>query len=259
LFAAAEADRVAGPLGQVRRRVGRKDFPTIVQFLIEVAGGTFTDYGYDTEAGQSLGTLVEGALGFARARTDALLGSTPWLQGETAVDFSKLSQLFSEIHFAQAAVASDETLDMARREVQALQRTLSSAAEAMEYVFGKGAFAWGTLSRQLQIDGPKDQAFFALAWLQLRSDPDTRRGMEEFIAQESAAENLRAQMASLEHLKDAVPGFADLLAPEKLAAALTQPGQAEELRTALSAFRAGRETEIDQAWRAAEEQNRLVR
>jgi hypothetical protein len=245
IFEAAEHDRLAGPLARARHRVGKHQFPVVLQFLIEVAGGRFADYDHDNMTGESLGPLIEKALGFERARSDTLSDARPWLQGDTAPDFAKLSRHFADLSFRKLAGSSSDVLDAARREVRAFTTTVTAAGEMMEHVFGRDAFGYGTFARELRLDSFDTQGFLLLGWVQLGSDPETRQSMEEFVQLESEAVAGWERMTQIDTLRRAVPGFAQLPTPESIGAALKDAGKAEELDAALTAARQGHESEID--------------
>jgi len=171
--------RLGRQLGHVRRNTGRESFSTVVRVLVEIGVGRFQGYERGVSASvkdSETGELVERAMGLDCARSDRLADAGPWLDGDSEVDFVRLSQALRSWPLAAGASANDEELNQARAELRAFLAVITTMAPLFERLFGRAAFGFGTIARMLDLQTPDLQAFMLLAWLALRHDGALRDG-----------------------------------------------------------------------------------
>ena len=236
LYADAENDRLPGPLGEMRRNVGRERFATVVRTIAEVGAGRFTAPDSDDEQDDA-GRLVDRALGLDRARTDRLAGSEPWLTSEPAVDLALLSQIIGSQSLLELAQSSDSQIDLARVEMQSLVNVVTAIGPLLERLHGRGAFGLGTMGRLFSLRDARTQALLLLGWLALRSNDALQAGLEQFtslLPQAAATVQLDGIIAQL---REEVVVLAPVLTDERLAAAQVDEHAASELKAEIARLR----------------------
>lgn len=245
VYRASEERRLDGPLGKARARTGKKRFSSVMAFLLQLATGEFEGFPIDVLTGSSEPErqLIETAFGLTRARTDALTGVQPWLQGDLEDDLRRFAIDLQILSFETAAEAHDSLLNIARLEVRALVEVVSTAADAFDSIFGRGAFSYREMADTLDLDDYDAQVFAVLAWSMLRRDRIVRDGMAEIISTRGQVRVFRQSLLMLSALRDSIPGFAELLAPERLALVLCDGAAAADFETQLAALR---EANVDQ-------------
>jgi hypothetical protein len=200
IYRSAELDRMPARLGILRRHTGKAKFPTVFRVFAEVIVGRFQ--GFEDSGGDESLELVERALGINKARVDRLADGDPWFQGSSADDLRRLSQLLGHIEPELLALATDEELDVARREISAVLQLIDSVTYVFVRIFGSTAFGFGTVRTVIHDLHPAEQAFFLLAWLSLREDPELRNGVQRLMPLiPEAVENAQLmEKASEDHL-----------------------------------------------------------
>jgi hypothetical protein len=218
LYAEAESGRVSGPLGVARRNTGREGFSSVVRVITEIATGRFESYG-DTEEPaedgtpqpQTIGALVEKALGLDRARRDRIAGNEPRFSGNSEKDLATLSCLIGQADLAQVARAHDALLNEARVEVRSLMSLLRTFAPIVERTIGRDAGGYGTIAKAFARLTPRTEAFMLLSWLVLRQDPALLEGMQALVALLPQVQAMAELGRIFDQLSQAVPELAPVL------------------------------------------------
>lgn len=167
-------------VGRVRRRVGRKSFPTIFRILTEVASGRFEGLHADYATEEDEGLFFERAIGLGRARTDSMPdGTGPWLNSDPEQNLADLSSIMSEPLSRTVSGASDDELAAARDEVSPIVQLLATISSALEAEQGPGAFGVTELGRLLGGLNVNELAQFFAIWLRLRTRAELRQGIED--------------------------------------------------------------------------------
>jgi hypothetical protein len=261
IYHQAETRQLDRQLGHVRRNVGRKRFSTVMRVFAEIGVGRFQGYERGASASEKdseTGALVERAMGLDRARSDRLADAGPWLDGDSEVDFVRLSQALNTWPLAAGASANDEELNQARAELRAFLAVITTMAPLFERLFGRAAFGFGTITRILDLQAPDLQAFMLLAWLALRHDEALRDGMRSLGSLVPTA-RATAQIAELlEALGREVPAFGPVLTAERLAAAQQDAGEGERLRAEIARVREEHLAAVDAFFAAHPEANELL-
>lgn len=159
-------------LAQVRKRVGRKDFPTFLDVFIRIASGTFEGYATDAQTGsdERERTIVEKGLGLQRARTDWMRGAAPWLTGDTGPLFKDLSHWLHDHPMGEDVnVIEDANLLRTRDEVRDFLSAIEEISALLDAMFGRGAFGFSAFAGAIREMEPKEQAFMLLSWRMLRT------------------------------------------------------------------------------------------
>jgi hypothetical protein len=249
IYAAAEDQRLSGPLARARARTGRKRFSSVMAFLVQLVTGQFRSFPIDELEGSSApeAQLVEVSFGLGRARKEELGGVGPWLQGGLEDVFSRLAEQLKTLSFQAAAEEPDFLLNIARLEVKTLAEVVAISADCFDAIFGRGAFSYREMADTLDMDDYDAQVFATLAWSRLRRDRSWREGMSEMNAQRGQATAMRQAVITMAALRDAIPTFSELLAPERLAAALRDPESANEFARQLVVLRERMPQEVDAA------------
>jgi hypothetical protein len=261
IYRQAETRRIGRQLGQVRRNIGREGFSTVVRVFAEIGVGRFHGYERGASTGSEdsgTGALAERAMGLDRARSDRLDDAGPWLDGDSEVDFVRLSQALATWPLAAGASANDEELNQARTELRAFLAVITTMAPLFERLFGRAAFGFGTIARTLDLPTPDLQAFMLLAWLALRHDGTLRDGMRS-LGNLAPTAHATARIAELlEALRREVPAFGPILSTGRLAAAQQDAGGGERLRAEIARVREEHRAAVDAFFAAHPEANELL-
>jgi hypothetical protein len=217
LYHAVEHGAVDGPLGTIRRNVGRQGFSSAARVFLQVATGRFASYQDQDEPGEdgipqpgTTGALVERALGLDHARSDRIAGNEPRFTGSSEADLRLLSDLVGDRKLGPLVTStSDAELDNVRTDVRKLLDLIATFAPMVERVLGGDTAGYRTIARTLNLRTPRSQAFMLLAWLVLRHDPELVVGLQALIARLPQA----AAAAELEGLSHALAKEVPALAP----------------------------------------------
>jgi hypothetical protein len=156
-------------LAQARRRVGRKQFPTVMGVMASVVAGAFEGYGHDREGSEEVRALVETALGLRPPRTVGRRrkqeGARPWFTGDTEAGLRDVSRMFREHPPGQELDrGTDAELAQARDEVKAVLTMWVSLASLVDESPVHGVREMSGFARALGAARPKDQASALLLW-----------------------------------------------------------------------------------------------
>lgn len=226
-----------------------------MQFLLELASGTFTAFPIDALEGSSAAAaqLVERALGFDHARQASVAGSEPWLQGDLELDFARLSSILRDISLETQASAAGESLERAREEIRSFQEVIEATAEGARLLLGRGAFGFRLLANAFATAGYRGEVFFLLAWQAMREHEDLRQGMDVILECLPQAQAMREGGRTLAYLRAKVPAYRKLLAPRRIAKALRDPVAQARFEQEIAAVRTAHAGEIDAALAAYRE------
>lgn len=212
LYVDAEGGRVGGPVGVARRNTGREGFSSVVGVFAEIATGRFESYGDAEEPAedgtpqpQTIGALVEKALGLDHARRDRIAGNEPRFSGSSETDLANLSRLIGQADLAQFAQAPDALLNKARVEVRSLVSLLGMFAAIVERTIGRDASGYGTMAKAFARPTPRTEAFILLGWLVLRQEPALLEGMQVLTALLPQAQAIAELQRISDQLSQAVP------------------------------------------------------
>jgi len=230
LYSSMQNDRLPQPLGQARARVGTTQFATVGRMLLELAADRFEGFQADPDTGVDDGAVLEKSWGLERARSDQLADADPWLEGDLAPDLTKLSRLIASTPQLELAQSPDAALDAARVELGEFLVTITTAARMLQTLFGPDAFGYGMISQLFDLASAKGQATALLAWMLLRQDEGLQVGMRLLAGLSPQAQATERLYDITRQLCDEVPELADVLSPERLAAAQLNLEENERLR-----------------------------
>jgi hypothetical protein len=235
-------------LAQLRKRVGRERFPTVVRVMAEVVTGTFEGYRVDPVTGTSDDEreIVETALDLTRARTDRLVGAGPWLTTDSGETLAKLSRLLRQSPPGQGIEAtSAQELAHVRDEAKLFNSLFAGLGDTLEQMFGRGAFGLTALGGLLRDQRPLEQAIWVLLWRMLRSaDIGATIDMLLPLARQWQERELPA-IAALEQLRTEVPATAELLHPKQIGRGLRSAREQQRREKALRQMREANAPELD--------------
>jgi hypothetical protein len=188
LYKEVEQGRAEGPLGPIRRNVGREGFSSVARVFAEVVTGRFESYPDEEVRADGIpkpgttGALVEQALGLDHARDDRIAGNEPRFTGSSEAHLLMLARMLGDRPLASlVAVHSDDELEKARCEVRSLLELVSVFATMIERVLGGDTGGYRTIARALDLRTPRSQASMLIAWLALRQDPELVRGLRDLV------------------------------------------------------------------------------
>lgn len=210
-------------LAGVRKRVGRKNFPTFIDIVLRVASGTFEGFAIDAQTGtdERERSIVEMGFGLRRARTDWMRGAEPWLTGDIAPFLKDLSHRLRDHPLGEdIKTVEDSDLKAARDEVRDFLSFMEQISALLDNMFGRGAFGYTPLAETIREFGPQDQAFMILFWRMLRAwGWDTN--MDQLLQLARLWHLIvRPMIQGIEQLRVEVPDTAEHLAPKQMGVAL---------------------------------------
>lgn len=219
------------PLTQARKRVGRKNFPSIVNILVRIASGTFEGYTIDPETGTDARerAIVEKVFGLRRARTERIAGAKPWLAGEDISEAFKLCSALLRVHPPGKALETAQESDLltARDETRSFLAFMESLSTTLDSLLGRGALGFSVYTDVIRALGPRDQAMMLLFWMMFRSW-GLGEGMDALLGLARQWQQVWLPMfQGLEQLREEVPATAEVLAPRAMADALHRPAAME--------------------------------
>jgi len=219
--------RLSKTLARVRKRVGRKNFPTFVGVLIRLATGTFEGYAIDPETGTDSHerTIVETGFGLRRARTERVGGAKPWLAGEDISEAFKMCSSLLHEHppGKDLETAQDAEVLRSRDEVRSFLTFMESFSATLDYLLGRGALGLSVFANLIREMGPQDQAMMLLFWMMFRSW-GLGEGMDVLLELACQWHQIWLPIfRGLEQLRAEVPATAEVLAPKQLGNALHRP------------------------------------
>lgn len=202
----AEENRLpSGPLGDIRRRVGRREFPTVARVVLSVVAGGFDSFEDAEEA-----EVVEKAFGSMGNIEESLQTVARILRR------GPLEDLVRE--------ASDEALVEARDEFRSVLHMFGTFGEAAGPMLGAQGVAFRLLAKAIRVLRPRDEGLLLVLWLALRRVPEVRAGFQELMA-ETKNDWDRGYRAwkVIEELRVEVPAAADVFSPGRMRLALRRP------------------------------------
>jgi hypothetical protein len=233
---------------QMRRRVGREKFPTVVRVLAEIGTGTFEGYRADAVTGTTDDEreIVETALDFTRARTDRLVGVDPWLTGDTEQTFATLSRLIRD-HPPGSDLdeVGIEELARTRDEAQLFKDLFTGLGSTVEQMFGRGAFGFTAFGALAHDESTRDQAIWVLLWRMIRR-AELGAAIELMLPlAQQWQETMLPTMAALQQLRAEVPATAELFHPKQIGRGLRSKREQQRRGQALQRLRAEHAPELD--------------
>lgn len=205
----AEENRLpSGPLGDIRRRVGRGDFPAVARVVLSVVAGGFDSFEDAEEA-----EVVEKAF-----------GSRP-LGGNIEESLQTVARIFRRGPLEDLVrEASDEALVETRDEFRSVLHMFGTFGEAAGPVLGAQGVAFRLFAKAIRVLRPRDEALLLVLWLALRRVPEVRAGFQELMA-ETKTDWDRGYRAwkVIEELRVEVPAAADVFSSERMRVALRGP------------------------------------
>lgn len=179
--------RLGSPLGGVRRRTGRKLFPTVMKMLVEVFAGLYTGYQVDYTENHPEGTterdrqIIERSYGLDQGRTDQRSKDSKQPNKSLEMTLKEMSRMFRG-HSLQdvVATATNEELAEIRDQLRLMVTAGQLIAALAEQVPEPEALALRERDKDLQEMGPTDQAFMMLVFTMWRQwgPPGARKMMD---------------------------------------------------------------------------------
>lgn len=207
----SEAEEIrlpSGPLGDIRRRVGRGDFATVARVTLSIAAGEFHGFGDSEEA-----ETVEKAFG------------TKPLGGDIEESLQTLAQILRRGSLEELVRgASDGELFQARDEFRSVLRMFGTFGDVAGPILGTQGVAFRLLAKAIRVLRPRDEALLLVLWLALRRVPEVRAGFEELMA-ETKTDWDRGYRAwgVIEELRAEIPAVANVFSAERMRVALRGP------------------------------------
>lgn len=194
------APEAVGPgLAEASERTGKDAFPTLLYFLLNLARGSFPGFTDDDPGERTRRStdpddrhIFERGTGLDRARRDRIGAAQPWLRGPLAPQLQNLAGLISPTAVENALeLTSDEELEAARDEVQALIGILFSLRLTLESMRGQGAFGLAGVLHPNDLDAAGQQRLLVW-WLAFRHHPELRDWFRVIIGTTEAVAPLEA-------------------------------------------------------------------
>lgn len=177
--------KLGSELAGAQTRTGKRAFPSLLYFLINLAQGSFAGFTDDDPTGHRRKStdltdvqIFDRGTGLDRARQDRLDAADPWLQGPLASPLQGLAALISPVAVDEALEATaDDELARARDELQALIGIFFSLRLTLEATHGPGAFGLAGALHPNDLDATAQQRLL-LWWLAFRRRPELRDGFQ---------------------------------------------------------------------------------
>lgn len=200
---------------QVRKRVGSKKFPQVVDLILRIATGSFTGFGYLNEDQE----VFQKGLGLDRAQTDGLYSAPPWLK-DPEEPLVKLSELLKDASFSQTLMeASDVELEGARAELRRFMTLMEGFGRTTGHRFGRGAFGLALIGVAQHFMRVEDCARQCLLWLRVRQSTEMHQGMATILETAPVVDEMVRASLALDVMEVEIPAFASLTTPARMRAA----------------------------------------
>lgn len=229
------------PFRQLRKRVSPEDWETFMRLIFEIQSGTFAGWNVataldDPDLTRDKATLVRG-LGLHRARSDRIAGSKPWLEGDIDQPLVTLARSLKNRRWEDFVSSfSDEEMKQARDELRCVLIIALNVADPLEAIFGKHAFGFGVMASIARLFEDRVHAMMFIFWLALRTAPEMRQNVDQFLRQHADAVEFGRLYSALEIKRRDDPEFANILTNERLRRALRDKKQMEQLTDDLRNF-----------------------
>ncbi len=217
---------------QARKRVGRKNFPTLLRLVIELATGRFSGSpagdGDGDEERQLDMAILERSFGFQRARTDRIGSVGPWLQGDITPTLAEVADLLQQMKFTSILkTTSAADLAQAREELSGLLSMMIDCSSVLEAMFGRHAFGYGVFARLVETGSARNLGWMLIVWCAFRRVPKFANGMRELLRLPPAVRMLSENYRKITLLRTEVPAFAAALSDRTLSTTLRSARKAQ--------------------------------
>lgn len=221
--------RLEKPLSKARKRVGRGRFDTFTRLMLETNLGIFRGFSAeDSNASEdNEKCIMEKGLGLERAYADRLEGAGPPLGINIENYLKEISWLADKNSLErELAKLTDGQLLEARDEVRPWLAIAAGYSLMFDERLGRGALGISAVDEAVRDMGAQEQGLLMLMWAisRYRESKDLREGLEAVgkptSEMETGLRNWETTLRFAEQLREGVPAFAEILAPQKIASSL---------------------------------------
>lgn len=221
--------RLEKPLSKVRKRVGRGRFDTFTRLMIETNLGLFR--GFSTEDSNASEDderrIMEKGLGLESARADRLEGAGQPL-GINIENYLKEISWLADRNSLERELAklTDGQLLEARDEVRPWLAIAAGYSLMFDEMLGRGTLGISAVDEAVRDMGAQEQGLLTLMWAisRYRGPKDLREGLEAVgkptSEMETGLHDWEITLRFAEQLREEVPAFAEILAPQQIASSL---------------------------------------
>jgi hypothetical protein len=199
-----------------------------MRLMLEAISGTFQGFSAESakDAEDDERRIMEKGLGLERAFTDHLGEAEPWLEINIEGYLKGMSWLADKDSLErELAAITDEQLLEARDEVRPWLAIAAGYSLMFDEMLGRGALGFYAVEEAIREMGAQEQALFTLMWAIARygGPRDLREGLEAVGRPtpeiEAGLRDWETFLRFAEQLREGVPAFAEILAPQQIAKA----------------------------------------